>query len=124
MRLSSAMLFVKDLATMTRFYQGVLGLEPIAETRLDDYVEFGDRGARFALHAIPFEIAQGIEIPSPPPPRERSPVKLCFEVEDVERERTRLEASGVPFISRPWGACEAVDPEGNIFQLCAPRDPR
>jgi len=50
-------------------------------------------------------------------------VKLIFEVKDVEGERERLESLGVQTLRRPWQqrgeACDAIDPEGNIFQLCS-----
>lgn len=111
------MIFVKDLNRMTAFYGGTLGLQPIEETRLDNWVEFDSEGARFSLHAIPEEIAKHIEISSPPKPRETSVVKLSFEVDDAAAERRRLEALGVTFVKRPWGAYEGVDPEGNIFGL-------
>jgi len=26
---------------------------------------------------------------------------------------------GLPLLRRPWGGTEAVDPEGNVFALCA-----
>jgi catechol 2,3-dioxygenase-like lactoylglutathione lyase family enzyme len=114
------MLFVKDLRLMVAFYGDVLGLKPVAETRTGNWVEFDAGGARFALHAIPPEMAEQVEISSPPRPREKSPVKLIFEVADVERERARLEALGIAMLIRPWGGCDAVDPEGNIFQLSPP----
>ena len=68
---------------MTAFYREVLGLRPIEETRLPDWVEFHG-GTRFSLHAIPAAIAAGIAIESPPRPREQGGVKLTFAVEDVE----------------------------------------
>ncbi len=111
------MLFVKDLDRMVAFYAGTLGLKPIEETRLDNWVEFDSGGARFSLHAIPAEIANQIEISSPPKPRETGAVKLSFETGDAASERRRLAALGVTFIKRPWGAYEGVDPEGNIFGL-------
>jgi catechol 2,3-dioxygenase-like lactoylglutathione lyase family enzyme len=117
MRLSHAMIYVKDLPRMVAFYTGTLGLKPIEETRLDNWVEFETGGARFSLHAIPAQIAAGIEISSPPKPRETSPVKLFFEVDDVAAERRKLEALGVQIIERPWGGCDGVDPEGNIFEI-------
>ena len=58
MRFDGAMLFVKDLNRMTAFYRDVLGLQPIEETRLADWVEFEGDGGRFSLHAIPSDIAQ------------------------------------------------------------------
>ena len=30
-----------------------------------------------------------------------------------------IEALGLPLLRRPWGGTEAVDPEGNVFALCA-----
>ena len=111
------MLFVKDLARMTAFYSDVLGLQPDPETRLDNWVEFRDGASRFSLHAIPPAHAAGIQIESPPRPREQSAAKLTFEVQDVEATLTRIEAMGLPLLRRPWGGIEAVDPEGNVFAL-------
>ena len=116
MRLYGAMLFVKDLPRMTVFYRDVVGLRPIEETRLSDWVEFHG-GARFSLHAIPPTIAAGISVDSPPRPREQGGTKLTFVVEDVEATLASIEAMGMPLLRRPWGAVEAVDPEGNILAL-------
>ena len=116
MKFAGAMLFVKDLPRMTAFYSGVLGLRPIEETRLPDWVEFrGD--AQFSLHAIPAAIAAGISIESPPRPREQGGTKLTFTVADVEATLAAIEGMGLPLLRRPWGSVEGVDPEGNIFAL-------
>ena len=123
MKLTRALLFVKDLDRMAAFYAETLGLKPIAESRTDTWIEFETGGARLALHAIPAGIADTIEIQQPPKPRENNPVKLIFEVENLAAERGRLEACGVPTRPHHWGACDATDPEGNIFQL-QPRDMR
>jgi predicted enzyme related to lactoylglutathione lyase len=124
MRLRSAMLYVKDLERMKRFYSGLLGVEPTNQNWTDVWATFDTGGFRFALHAIPREIAQRIDITSPPSPREKDPVKLIFEVKDVESERARLESLGSRTLRRPWQqpgeACDAVDPEGNVFQICSP----
>lgn len=113
------MIYVKDLDRMVTFYGETLGLKVIEETRVDGFVEFDAGGTRFALHAIPAGIAAKIEVASPPKPRETGAVKLTFEADDAASERRRLERLGVEIIDRPWGAWDAVDPEGNIFQLCA-----
>jgi len=115
MRLQRAMFYVKDLDRMVSFYGETLGLKVIEETRAGDFVEFDAGGTRFALHAIPLEFADQIEITSPPKPREKCPVKLTFAVEDAEHER--LKALSVKIIERPWGARDAVDPEGHIFGI-------
>lgn len=121
MKLHSALLYVKDLQRMKRFYSEILGSTPTNQDSTDVWATFETGGAGFALHAIPAEIAKNIEIKSPPTPRDAEPVKLVFEVKDVESERMRLESLGVQVLRRPWQKpgemCDAVDPEGNIFQI-------
>jgi len=123
MQLRSAILYVKDLERMKRFYGEMLGAVPTNHLWTDTWATFETGSARFSLHAIPAEIANNIEIGSPPTPREAEPVKLIFEVEDVESERARLESLGIQVLRRPWQrpgeACDAVDPEGNVFQICS-----
>jgi len=119
MRLDGAMLFVKDLDRMTAFYRDVLGLQPIENTRLENWVEFRGDGVRFSLHAIPSAIASGIRIDSPPHPREQSSPKLTFAVQNVDSTLQKIEQMGLPLLRRPWGDTEAVDPEGNVFALSA-----
>jgi predicted enzyme related to lactoylglutathione lyase len=118
MRLRGAMIYMKDLPRMQAFYRQMLRVAPADET--DGWVRFDAGGVSFALHAIPAHIASRIHIPSPPPPRETNPVKLIFEVDDVESTRARLEALGIATVQRPWGSWDGVDPEGNIFQFWAP----
>jgi catechol 2,3-dioxygenase-like lactoylglutathione lyase family enzyme len=115
MRLTRAMIFVNNLDRMTDFYRSTIGLKPIEDTRLENYIEFDAGAARFALHAIPAAVR--CEPTSPLRLRENAPVKLSFEVDDIAAERKRLESLGVMIIDRPWGSWEAADPEGNIFGI-------
>jgi predicted enzyme related to lactoylglutathione lyase len=116
-RLQGVMLFVKDIDRMTAFYRGVVGLQPVESTRLDNWVEFEGNGARLSLHAIPAAIASGIQIDSPPHAREQSPAKLTFAVRDVDSTLETIAAMGLPLFRRAWGETEAADPEGNVFAL-------
>ena len=120
MQLNGAMLFVKDLDRMTAFYRDILQLQPVEDTRLGNWVEFKCDGARFSLHAIPPAIAASIHIDWPPRPREQGGIKLTFLVRDVHSTLERITAMGLPLLQRPWGATDAVDPEGNVFALSAP----
>jgi catechol 2,3-dioxygenase-like lactoylglutathione lyase family enzyme len=124
MRLHRAMIYVKDLPRMAAFYGEMLGLKRIDDGSLDSWVEFDAGGARFALHAIPADIARQIEISSPPQAREKKPVKLTFEVDDVDAERARLASLGATMVQRPWGSWDGVDPEGNVFGIVDPERPR
>jgi len=123
MQLRSAILYVRDLERMKRFYSEMLRANPTNRDWTDAWATFETGVARFSLHAIPREIAKSIEIESPPTPREQHAVKLSFEVKDVESERARLESLGVQMLRRPWQkpgeACDGVDPEGNVFQICS-----
>jgi catechol 2,3-dioxygenase-like lactoylglutathione lyase family enzyme len=113
MRLNRAMIYVNDLPRMTAFYGTTLGLNVIAQ--MDDYVEFDTGASRFALHAIPISLRC---VPSVPvQPREKNPIKLSFEVENVDSECKRLERLGVTIVTRPWGSRDGIDPEGNIFGI-------
>ena len=96
---------------MRQFYSEMLGSQPVNRESTDTWAEFETGDARFALHAIPSEIANEIKISAPPQPREKNPVKLVFEVLNVEAERTKLQSRGVTMIRRPWGSWEGVDPE-------------
>lgn len=108
---------------MREFYGSVLQTPPVNTEWTDSWALFDAGGTKFALHAIPTKQSEGIELSSPPPKRERSPVKLIFAVGDVPAERARLEATGVATLNHPWQepaeSCECVDPEGNIFQIAA-----
>ena len=123
MHLRSAILYVKDLDRMRLFYGEMLGASPTNRDSTEVWATFEAAGACFSLHAIPVEIAKNIVIESPPALREEQALKLCFEVKDVEAERARLESLGVQILRRPWQkigeACDAADPEGNIFQICS-----
>ena len=121
MRLSYAMLYVKDFKGMKQFYADMLCVEPTSQAASDDWATFEINDIRLALHAIPAAIAANIEITSPPVFRENQAFKMIFEVTDVERERERLESLGASTHRHNWQkareACDMVDPEGNIFQL-------
>ena len=105
---------------MSEFYSEMLGVKPINGKWVDEWAEFDTGSARFALHAIPADIARKIEISSPPQAREKNPVKLTFEVDDVEAERSRLGSLGATMVQRSWGSWDGIDPEGNVFGIVDP----
>ena len=117
------MLYVRDLARMREFYGSVLETAPINTEWTDAWALFDAGGTKFALHAIPSESGDKVELSSAPATRERSPVKLIFAVGDVPTERTRLETMGITTLQRSWQepaeSCDCIDPEGNIFQIAA-----
>ncbi len=102
---------------MATFYRNALRQKPVEETRMENWVEFEAGAARLSLHAIPSEIADEIQISSPPRPREKNPVKLSLEADDIASARQRLESLGATIVRRPWGAYDGIDPEGNVFGI-------
>lgn len=116
--LKSAMLFVKDLARMKKFYEEGLGFALIEADAREGYAPLQASGAVLALHQIPFGIAERIEVSSPACAREDSATKLVFQVADVDAARAHLLAHGAVMLDKkPWGACDGLDPEGNVFQI-------
>lgn len=126
MHLRIAMLYVKNMERMRRFYSEALGNHPSEQHSTECWCVFESGAAQLALHSIPAEMADDIEIDVPAVPREDNPVKLIFEVEDLEEARARLESHGAQVLQRTWQkpgeACDLADPEGNIFQLAAYRN--
>jgi predicted enzyme related to lactoylglutathione lyase len=117
-QLTRVIIFAKDLEVMRQFYCEKMGLLPIPGSEQPSWIECDAGQTRVALHAIPASIAEGISLANPIEPREDNPVKLVFAVKDVEAERSRLVAQGVTmFETKPWGACDGLDPEGNVFQI-------
>jgi len=121
MRFYCAMLYVNDFSRMRAFYSELFGAKAVNTEWTDTWARFDVGGASFALHAIPPYIAHEVKVS--PVPREKSPTKFIFEVDNVVEERRRLESLKIPTIQRPWQdpseSFEAVDPEGNIFQISA-----
>jgi catechol 2,3-dioxygenase-like lactoylglutathione lyase family enzyme len=118
MDLSSTMIFAKDMQRMTAFYRDGIGLRLLEERSKEGWAELDAGTVVLALHAIPAEIAKEISVTSPPKQRDTTPIKLIFRTADVAQARAHLiEHGAVMFEPRPWGACDGMDPEGNVFQI-------
>jgi catechol 2,3-dioxygenase-like lactoylglutathione lyase family enzyme len=118
MKLALAMIFAKDVERMTTFYRDGLGLRPVPGESSPGWVVFDAGGARFALHAIPPDIAAGIHIEAPPEERSDTAIKLTFATDALDAICARLPGLGGSLRPpRGSGARDVVDPEGNIIQL-------
>jgi len=119
MKLGCVIVFAKDLVKMRAFYEGGLGLKVIDVQ--EGWVKLEAGGASVALHAIPGDIAATIEIADPPAARERTPLKLVFDVDDLEATLSSLRNSGGRMFQPRRGArsisCDGIDPEGNVFNI-------
>ena len=120
--LAGAVLYAKDLGQLVNFYSSVLGIEP--QTIEKGFATLGPRASQFTIVRMPKRIADTVGIATPPTPREGTPIKLVFVVEDIARARDRAKELGgaLNTAEREWefeGAkvCDGHDPEGNVFQL-------
>lgn len=103
---------------MMVFYRDALGLTPLSGNASEGWLEFDAGGVAVALHAIPEHIAKDIVLTNPPTAREETPIKLVFEVLDIEVASIHLINHGAAmFEPSAWGSCDGVDPEGNVFQI-------
>lgn len=121
---AGAVIYAKDLARLTAFYQTVLDMTLRHSEADHAVIESPD--LQLVIHAIPPQIADTITIESPPVPRDEQAIKLFFTVEHLAQARSRAHALGGEVGDAGWAgpgfvAHNAHDPEGNIFQLRAPR---
>jgi predicted enzyme related to lactoylglutathione lyase len=120
--LMGAVLYAKNLDRLVEFYSSVAGIEP--QSIEQGFAILGTRPSQFIIVRVSKRIADTIDIATPPEPREDTPLKLVFGVEDMANARNRaLELGGaINAAEREWefeGArvCHGYDPEGNVFQL-------
>ena len=118
----SAVLFAKDAASLTRFYQETLGLT--LTRREDTHAVLSCPGFDLVVHQIPRAIADGITIERPPRRRELAAIKLSFPVESLERVRSvaaplggLLDPATTEWSDDGAATCMGHDPEGNVFQV-------
>ncbi|WP_059018044.1 VOC family protein [Mycobacterium sp. M26] len=121
-----AVLYVVDLARMVAFYRDGLRLAELS--RHDGGAELRCGACTLHLVTVPESVAAEIVITDPPVRREETPIKLIVPVENLAEARRRAEEHGgvVDGPDHEWvwadsWRVDAVDPEGNVVQLAAPR---
>ena len=120
MKLAQARLVTKDVPTLARFYEEILGVAPMGS---EDYVEL--RGSNIALAISSKRSVDLFNAGAAEPGANRS-VILDFEVKDVDKERSRLQGLVDEFIleptDQPWGSRSMLfrDPEGNLINFFTP----
>lgn len=113
-------IYAKDLPRLARFYESLLGMSRAHATA--ELVVLRSPDIQLTLHAIPAAIAASIAISSPPELRDHAALKFFFTVQSIPDTAAKAAALGGFVLPEQWQgpgfrACNAVDPEGNIFQL-------
>ncbi len=120
---AGALIYAKNLATLSTFYQRLLGMKLLKADDTLHVMESAD--FQLLVHAIPPHIAATFTIATPPVPREDSALKLFFTVESLAHAESQAAEMGGSVAGPVWDGPgfrlqNAVDPEGNIFQVREP----
>lgn len=119
MKLAHARIVTNDVPCLTRFYQDVTGITPRGDDR---YVEFHAPALTLAISSQTTIDRQSAGATTPAANRS---VILDFEVEDVDKERARLQNIVHEFVleptTQPWGNRSMLfrDPDGNLINVFA-----
>jgi predicted enzyme related to lactoylglutathione lyase len=121
----AAVLYAKDLDRMVAFYT-VLGLTVDEFARGDYAVLIGGAELELSIVQIPQHIADQITLSEPPHVRDSTPIKLVFFVTSIDETLATASVLGgrVKDGAKAWQfrghtVQDAVDPEGNVYQLRA-----
>lgn len=113
-------IYAKDRERLTKFYQSILGMTRLFDP--DELAVLQSQELQLIVHAIPAQIASTIVITSPPERHEDSALEFFFTVPSIADVSVHASTTGGEVCHEPWDgpgfrACNAVDPEGNVFQL-------
>ena len=122
-RIGLITIITSEVPLMKRFYSEVLNFECVED--LGNYVEFRNKGVRFAL-TTPEVMYEGTEHPSYREKKKGQRFELafpCLSREDVGKSYDMIVKKGATPIKAPelmpWGRMTAffADPDGNIHEL-------
>jgi predicted enzyme related to lactoylglutathione lyase len=113
-------IYAKNLSRLAGFYETLLGMSRVHST--PDLVVLRSPDIQLVLHAIPAAIAASFSISSPPERRENAALKFFFTVPSIAETMAKAPSLGGEVLPEQWQGtgfrvCNAVDPEGNIFQV-------
>jgi len=119
---AQAVIYVKDLARMTAFYEQCFGF---AVTHSDaSHAQLESDAWALQLVSAPAEVAAATAIAVPPRRRADVPLKLAFQVASIDaaapwlsRLGGQLDDAQTRWSSSGFLRCDGIDPEGNVIQL-------
>lgn len=117
---AGVLLYAKNRAQLAHFYQQVLGMQQLHE---DAHITVLESAAlQLLIHAIPAEIAARISLDTPPRRREDVALKFFVTVPSIAQSAGAAKQLGGEVFEERWQGpgftlCNAMDCEGNVFQL-------
>jgi len=126
-RLAQIALYAVDPARLAAFYVEVTQLR-LGEGA-DGFITLASDSLELHIVRVPEEVAATIGISVPPTRREDTPIKVSFEVLNIEDARAaaarlggRIDGIETEWVWRGEAHCAGFDPEGNVFQVRAEVD--
>jgi predicted enzyme related to lactoylglutathione lyase len=123
---AGAVIYAKDYLRLADFYKNVANLKACDND--NTFVRLESGAFQLVILQTPKRIAEAIEISVPPVRREDTPIKLVFFVDSLDKARElatkfggELNSSEKEWEFGTYTVCDGHDPEGNVFQLRAPR---
>ena len=113
-------IYAKDLERLASFYQTLLGMSRAQAA--PGLVVLRSPDLQIIVNAMPAHIAAQVDISSPPVKRDNAAYKFFFTVPSLQQASQAASALGGEVLPEQWSGpgfivCNAVDPEGNIFQM-------
>ncbi len=113
-------IYAKDLERLASFYQTLLGMSRAHAA--PGLVVLRSSDLQITVNAMPAHVAAQVQIASPPVARDNAAYKFFFTVPSLQHAAQAASALGGEVLSEQWSGSgfvvrNAVDPEGNIFQV-------
>ena len=119
---NGCVIFAKNVTEMSQFYQSVLNLELSSSD--DSHHVLSNNVLELVIHAIPKDIADNIQIESPPVIRSNTAMKPIYSVKSLDAVRSAcvnsnggLNPAADAFDVRGSKVLDGWDPEGNVVQF-------
>ncbi|MEG0938326.1 VOC family protein [Comamonas sp.] len=117
---AGVLIYAKDFHLLARFYEQVLRMQRL---HADEHIIVLESAAlQLVIHAIPAEIATQVHIGTPPQRRADVALKFFVTVPVIAEAAIAAEELGGQVFDERWqgpgfAVCNAMDCEGNVFQL-------
>lgn len=113
-------IYAANLERLADFYQQVLGMVRVRTTT--ELVILNSADLQIVVHAMPGHSAAAASVSAPPAPRDAAAFKFFHTVPGISELEQKAHALGGAILPEQWRGPgfivrNAVDPEGNIFQL-------
>jgi predicted enzyme related to lactoylglutathione lyase len=119
---ASAVLYVRDLISMSAFYEMCFAMVPLDAA--DGFRTLASADWELSLVRVLPRSGADVAVSHPPRRRAESPVKLAFDVDDLDQAGSRvltaggwLEPADTVWEYRGRRHLDCLDPEGNVVQL-------